>query len=413
MLGLVRATRNTFGVTGIAPASQVQLVATFGLGTAAAIHAAADALPAGGIILIEFQRPGPGSTGLGSAGFIPLEWWPEDFAAMAYATSKNVIVVEPAGNGSVSLDDPIYNTPAPGFPATWRNPFNASNPDPGAVMVGAGAPPSGKHGTDRSRLSYSNYGARVNVQGWGEEIASTGYGDLFGADEDHYYTAAFRGTSGAAAMVAGAIALLQGVEVAGGKRTALTPPLVRQLLSNQTTSPQQDGGSTAPVTQHIGPRPDLGALIAALSPAKNESKDTKDSKEPKENKDAKDNKEKQEKESKENKDNKDNKDGKDTPDKPHKDSKDSKDRIPKEVKDGLAKEKDGRVADRLVGPDIATQPQLAAPPIVSTEPVEHFIYPTLRPDLSAGALLAEPDLDARDPEELARVLASPAPGPDA
>src|SRR5207245_2058444 len=83
--------------------------------------------PGGGLLLIEWQRPGPGSTGLGSAGFLPLEWWPDDFAAIAYATAKGVIVVEPAGNGSVSLDDDLYDTPAPGFPPTWKNPFDRNN----------------------------------------------------------------------------------------------------------------------------------------------------------------------------------------------------------------------------------------------------------------------------------------------
>src|SRR5215831_6992759 len=46
MLGMVRANRNTVGVTGLAPDCHVNTVATFGLGTAAAIHAAADALTA-------------------------------------------------------------------------------------------------------------------------------------------------------------------------------------------------------------------------------------------------------------------------------------------------------------------------------------------------------------------------------
>ncbi len=96
MLGVIRATLNVFGMTGIAPGCQVRQVATFGLGTAAAIRLAADSLPAGGVILIEWQRPGPGSTGVGAAGFLPLEWWPDDFAAIAYATAKGVIVIEPA-----------------------------------------------------------------------------------------------------------------------------------------------------------------------------------------------------------------------------------------------------------------------------------------------------------------------------
>src|SRR5206468_7399824 len=73
VLGVLRADRNAFGVTGVAPACRVRQVATFGLGTAAAIDAAAHALPVGGILLIEWQRPGPGSTGVGSTGFIALE----------------------------------------------------------------------------------------------------------------------------------------------------------------------------------------------------------------------------------------------------------------------------------------------------------------------------------------------------
>ena len=82
MLGVVRADRNAFGVTGVAPACRARQVATFGLGTAAAITPAGSALPVGGVLLCEWQRPGPGSTGVGSVGFIPLEWWPDDFAAI-------------------------------------------------------------------------------------------------------------------------------------------------------------------------------------------------------------------------------------------------------------------------------------------------------------------------------------------
>ena len=150
MLGVVRADRNSFGVTGVAPACRARQVATFGLGTAAAINAAAEALPAGGILLVEWQRPGPGATGVGSAGFIALEWWPDDFAAIKAATAKGVIVVVPAGNGGVSLDDPRYNQPAPGFPPTWRNPFDRTQADSGSIIVGAGAPP-GEHARPRPR----------------------------------------------------------------------------------------------------------------------------------------------------------------------------------------------------------------------------------------------------------------------
>ena len=73
---------------------------------------------------------------------------------------------------------PLYSTPAQGFPSTWSNPFNRVNPDCGAVIVGAGAPPPGthgrNHGVDRSRLDFSNFGALIDAQGWGREVTSTG-----------------------------------------------------------------------------------------------------------------------------------------------------------------------------------------------------------------------------------------------
>ena len=62
-------------------------------------------------------------------------------------------------------------------------------------------------GPDRSRLDFSNYGARVDVQGWGREVTTTGYGDLQGGlNEDLWYTDHFSGTSSASPVVVGALA---------------------------------------------------------------------------------------------------------------------------------------------------------------------------------------------------------------
>ena len=404
MLGIVRATANTIGMTGIAPGCQVRQVATFGLGTAAAIRLAADSLPAGGIIVIEWQRPGPGSTGVGAAGFIPLEWWPDDFAAIAYATAKGMIVVEPAGNGSVSLDDPFYNTPAPGFPATWRNPFNRANADCGSILVGAGAPPPDQTSTapDRSRLPFSNTGAAIDGQGWGAGIATLGYGDLQGgASEDVWYTAVFGGTSGAAAMVAGVIATLQGLQLAGPKRPPLTPGDVRRLL-RQSGSAQQAGVDGTAAVHPIGSRPDLVALAALLTAPKNESKDSKDAKnETKENKDGKDNKDdpdKQTKDTKDGKDNKENKDAKDSPDNQIKEEKDFRDKN--------TKGEHGNEQPNVI-PLAPGTPSALAPRRRTGELVRHFIAGELRPELSASALLHEPDLRGRDAAELAAELRAP------
>jgi hypothetical protein len=398
--GLIRASlTNGRGMAGIAHACLLKQVATFGLGTAAAIRFAADALPAGGVLVIEWQRPGPGSTGTGSGGFLPLEWWPDDFAAIKYATQKGVIVVEPAGNGSVSLDDPFYNSPAPGFPATWKNPFVRTNADCGAILVGAGAPPVGTHGNstlgpDRSRLPFSNYGASVDVQGWGAEIATLAYGDLQGGpDENVWYTTRFGGTSGAAAMVGGVVASLQSMQLSGQKRPPLTPAEVRQKL-RATGGAQTDAPGRPAATNRIGNRPDLIALFTTLGTAKDEIKENKDAKDTKDNKETKDNKDTKESNDKLSKDNKDNKEAKE-----NKESKDSKDN-----KDDKEKEKEtakDRIDNKLI-PKENEQPLVAGrdrPPVTqvpirtSTEPVAHFISPDLRPDLSTSHLAHEADVD--------------------
>src|SRR4029077_10449181 len=99
-----------------------------------------------------------------------------------------------AGNGAVDLDDNLYETPDPGFPASWKNPFRRANRDSGAILIGAGAPPQGTHnrtlyGPDRSRLDFSNYGSAVDAQGWGREVTTCGYGDLQGGgNEDRWYS---------------------------------------------------------------------------------------------------------------------------------------------------------------------------------------------------------------------------------
>jgi hypothetical protein len=126
---------------------------------------------------LEVHRPGPRApAGSGQFGYIGIEWWPDDFDAIRYAVSKGVIVVEAGGNGGQNIDDAVYdaNPPAPlgPLPASWRNPFNPANPSSGAVLVGAGMPPTGTHGrirqpiwgdvyADRGRCFFSNYGARL------------------------------------------------------------------------------------------------------------------------------------------------------------------------------------------------------------------------------------------------------------
>jgi hypothetical protein len=269
VIGEIGGDTSPFGILGIAPDANVRGISIFGgLGSAGAITRAADLLSAGDIILIELHRPGPNATGVGQQGFIAVEWWPDDLAAIRYATSRGVIVVEAAGNGAENLDAAVYDVRPAGFPATWRNPFRRNTVDSGAILVGAGAPPPGTHGRDwgpdRSRLDFSNFGALVDAQGWGREVTTTGYGDLQGgSNEDFWYTDTFSGTSSASPIVVGALACAQGTRRAQA-RPLLTPATARSLLRT-TGSPQQDA-PTRPATQRIGNRPNLRQLVTTVQP---------------------------------------------------------------------------------------------------------------------------------------------------
>jgi hypothetical protein len=274
---------NGFGIAGICPDAVVNTVSVFGnssgdpspdWNSAAAIRLAADMLRPGDIILIELHEPGP-AFGFqerdDQLGYIPVEWWPCNMAAILYANSRGIIVVEAGGNGEQDLDAEIYDKnpcrPFGPFPDWWKNPFRRDPIDTGAILVGAGAPPEGIHGStfgiDRSRLRFSNFGRVIDTQAWGEEVATCGGNNNLtpGAEPDRRYTIGFGGTSAASAMVAAVLGCLQGVlRVRGG---ILEPARARRLLQdNRLGSPQQSG----PFIQHIGPRPDLRKLINHLIP---------------------------------------------------------------------------------------------------------------------------------------------------
>jgi hypothetical protein len=275
--GILGGDANGYGVTGISPDAVVSGASIYPRGTAYAIRAAADHLSAGDVILLELHRPGPAvdfHNPDNPFGWMAVEWWPDDFAAIRYATSRGIVVVEAAGNGSQDLDSALYdvNPAAPHgpFPSWWSNPFRRGVLDSGAILVGAGAPPQGTHsrdlwGPDRSRLDYSCYGSAVDAQGWGWEVTTTGwYGDLQGGPEEtRWYTDGFAGTSAASPIVAGAVACVQGA-LAAAARPRLTPIEARGLL-RATGTPQQDG-IWGPATQRIGNRPDVREMLSILLP---------------------------------------------------------------------------------------------------------------------------------------------------
>jgi hypothetical protein len=117
---------------------------------------------------------------------------------------------------------------------------------------------AGSAGVAHFKVSFSSYGSRVNVQGWGRHVFTLGYGNYhnYGGDPHQSYTAEFWGTSSATPFIAGSCVALQSY-ILGQGWTALSSTEMRDLLIN-TGIPQGSGG-------HIGPFPNLRAAIDSLN----------------------------------------------------------------------------------------------------------------------------------------------------
>lgn len=247
------------GVIGMAPDAALRFAAVQVTGSwnasAAIINATANTQP-GDVILIEQQWFGPNynpnnGTCPGQFGMVPVEWRLAEYNAIVTAVGNGRIVIEAAGNGAQNLDAAIYSQ---GTMNHW--PFLPQN-DSGAIIVGAGWPGVFFNGTDveLSRMACSNYGSRVNVQGWGTGIYATGNGDLCGLSGPNlFYTRLFGGTSGGSAQVA-ATALVQSAHLAS-TGVMLTAAQVRTAMVN-AGSPSSRGPSRWRRTSARGPTPRL------------------------------------------------------------------------------------------------------------------------------------------------------------
>lgn len=233
VLGEIAGVANGLGVRGIAPGCQVGASSIGSQSTADAISNATAQLVAGDIILIELHAPGPNATGSGQFGYVPMEYWQDNFDAIRLATAAGLIVCEAAGNGQQNLDDPVY-----------LGLFDRAVRDSGAIMCGASS------GSTLSPAWFTNHGARVDLHGWGSSVTTCGYGTLQGSPlpETEWYTNTFNGTSSASPIVTGAVAVLQGM-VKAAYGFPLDARLARDIL-RQTGTPQSG-------TALIGPRPDL------------------------------------------------------------------------------------------------------------------------------------------------------------
>ncbi len=195
VIGELAGDPDAWGVTGLVPDVRVLCASAFPQGksysVARAIVTGLTRLQKGDVLLLEAQTRTP--LGLG-----PTEYVQADFDAIVKATKAGVITVEAAGNGGVNLDA-----------AQLGGRFDLSKRDSGAIIVGA------TEGVATRRASFSCYGSRIDANGWGRNVTSTGYGDLFNPNGDarQRYTARFSGTSSASPIVTSAVlALLSGAK---------------------------------------------------------------------------------------------------------------------------------------------------------------------------------------------------------
>lgn len=136
----------------------------------------------------------------------------------------------------------------------YDNHFDRSYRDSGAILVG-----SATSSVPHRPMCHTNYGSRIDVYAWGENVMTTGYGDHFdsGQDDCQDYSADFGGTSSASPMIVGAAANIQGILRARGD-SLLSPAEMRAILANNGT----EHDVAAPV-KPIGVMPDLRQAIPA------------------------------------------------------------------------------------------------------------------------------------------------------
>ncbi len=249
--GVILAGDNGYGVTGIAPECDGYFYSewtTLGYDRALAVSDAVLASSEGDVVLLEMQT----TSGNGSQSYAPAEYNSSIWNLTKTATDAGIIVVAAAGNGNQNLDDSFYTS--------YMN-----RGDSGAIIVGSGTP-----NTTHSKRSSSTYGSRVDVQAWGSNVMTTGYGvyATYGGDDNQSYTSGFNGTSSASACVAGAVVLLQ--SYAKNKLDTLFTP--EEMRAHLKTYGHPQGGSGGNIGRAIAldlavaELPDRPLQIALTSP---------------------------------------------------------------------------------------------------------------------------------------------------
>lgn len=254
VVSVIVAADNGLGFVGIAPEASIDLVTNRRAGNDSdppnAIKVAASKLQPGDVLLLEgalnfYKRPPlpPPSNEPDERADILIEFHPPTQVQIGLAVARGIVVIVPAGNGGVNLDQ------FPFLAHTWPE----SPTFTGSIVVG-GAHDHWQPRGEWTRMS--SYGRRVDC------FAAAAFVDsAWGTGPSTYFD--FSGTSSASAIIAGAAASLQGMMKAAG-RGVLAPADIRRLFKSATLGTLS---LNAPFDK-IGSMPDLRRISKALGLAR-------------------------------------------------------------------------------------------------------------------------------------------------
>lgn len=238
VVGIVIAGSDGYGMTGLAhEASEVILFPEWqeiGYDRIYAVSQSIENSTAGDVIIYEMQEDGPTAS---LTDYVPAEYNNVIWDLTKAASDAGIVIVAAAGNGNQNLNGTLY--------ANYMNRGNS-----GAIIVGGGL-----SNLTHNKISYSTHGARVDVQGWSQNVFACGYGNqiLIENDINQGYTN-FAGTSSATPMVAACAIVLQSYHhsLTGNY---LTGPQLRTILK-ETGIPQGN-----PSAGNIGPFPNMETAV--------------------------------------------------------------------------------------------------------------------------------------------------------
>ncbi len=236
VMGIMVGEENSFGITGIAPEAYAYAISPQDPWQFEdAIFLALESSNEGDIIVIEAEVPAQYNY---HEYMVPAEYNVWHRQVINQATTQGRIVIEVAGN------NPYH------FYLDNLEEFSTYPPYTNAIIVGAG------NSQGDGMWHSTNYGSRVDCNGWGENIVTCGDGHLYKPEnQNEWYTDIFDGTSGATPMVAGVVAILQGIYKAKYGYT---------LFCDQIQELLRDPNNCSTPISGIGGRPDLKKLIKAL-----------------------------------------------------------------------------------------------------------------------------------------------------